>query len=67
MAILSLSACRKPPAEVTVTETRAETSNDTAPKLFATSDERFRDRGRAPSVELPRKAGSSSRPRSSAC
>ncbi|BCU78876.1 hypothetical protein [Luteolibacter sp. LG18] len=48
VAVLSLSACRKPPAEVTVTETRAETSNDTTPKLFATSDERFRDKRTSP-------------------
>lgn len=43
LAILSISSCRKPPAEVTVTETRALTSKDVAPKLFATSDQRFRD------------------------
>lgn len=29
--------------EITVTETRAATTRDEAPKLFATSDERFRD------------------------
>ncbi len=43
IAILPISSCRKPPAEVTVTETRALTSKDVAPKLFATSDQRFRD------------------------
>jgi hypothetical protein len=43
IAILSISSCRKPPAEVTVTEFRALTSKDAAPKLFATSDQRFRD------------------------
>jgi len=48
VAVLSLSACRKPPAVVTVTETRAETSNDTKPKLFASSDERFRDQRPSP-------------------
>lgn len=43
IATLSISSCRKPPAEVTVTESRALTSKDAAPKLFATSDQRFRD------------------------
>lgn len=43
LAILPLSSCRKPPAEVTVTETRAHTTKDVATKLFATSDQRFRD------------------------
>jgi len=43
MALLSIPSCRKPPAEVVVTETRAHTSKDVAPKLFATSDQRFRD------------------------
>jgi hypothetical protein len=43
IAIFPISSCRKPPAEVTVTETRSLTSKDVAPKLFATSDQRFRD------------------------
>lgn len=43
IAILSIPSCRKPPAEVTVTETRVLTTKDVAPKLFATSDQRFRD------------------------
>ncbi len=37
-----LSSCEKP-KEIVVTETRAVTTRDKAPKLFATSDERFRD------------------------
>lgn len=37
-----VSSCREK-EEVTVTETRATTTRDAAPKLFATSDERFRD------------------------
>ncbi|MFD0894524.1 hypothetical protein ACFQ5Q_12920 [Luteolibacter ambystomatis] len=48
VAVISLSACRKPPAEVTVTETRAETSLDAKPKIFATSDERFRNQRPSP-------------------
>lgn len=36
------SACQEK-KEVVVTETRESTSRDKAPKLFATSDERFRD------------------------
>jgi len=36
------SSCEKK-KEVVVTETRATTTRDQAPKLFATSDERFRD------------------------
>jgi len=43
VAVLSLPACRKPPAEVTVSETRVETTRDGTTKLGATSDERFRD------------------------
>ncbi len=43
IALIPISSCRKPPAEVTVTETRVLTSKDAAPKLFATSDQRFRD------------------------
>lgn len=42
LAVLSLASCKKP-KEVTVTETRQLTTKDHAPKLFATSDERFRD------------------------
>ncbi len=37
-----LSSCEEK-TEITVTETRGETTRDRAPKLFATSDERFRD------------------------
>jgi hypothetical protein len=37
-----LASCEEK-KEVTVTETRAATTRDVAPKLFATSDERFRD------------------------
>jgi hypothetical protein len=38
-----LVSCREKPAEVTVAETRPLTLKDVAPKLDATSDERFRD------------------------
>jgi hypothetical protein len=37
-----ISSCEEK-SEMTVTETRPETTRDKAPKLFATSDERFRD------------------------
>jgi hypothetical protein len=40
---LLCSACEKKPDRMTVEETRAETTKDRAPKLFATSDERFRN------------------------
>ncbi|RYD19834.1 MAG: hypothetical protein EOP88_17465 [Verrucomicrobiaceae bacterium] len=40
--VLTFSACEKK-TEVTVTETREPTTRDAKPKLFATSDERFRD------------------------
>lgn len=40
--LVLLSSCREE-AEPVVTETRAVTTRDQAPKLFATSDERFRD------------------------
>lgn len=36
-------SCEKKEARMTVTETRVKTTKDRAPKLFATSDERFRD------------------------
>jgi hypothetical protein len=39
---LILSSCEEK-KEITVTETRTATTRDIAPKLFATSDERFRD------------------------
>lgn len=39
---LVFSSCEKP-AEITVTESREATTRDGKPKLFATSDERFRD------------------------
>ncbi|MEO5914243.1 MAG: hypothetical protein ABIS50_08425 [Luteolibacter sp.] len=41
-SVLVFSGCEEK-KEITVTETRKETTRDTAPKLFATSDERFRD------------------------
>lgn len=41
-SLLVLSGCEEK-KEVTVTETRKETSRDGKPKLFATSDERFPD------------------------
>jgi len=40
--LVLLNSCEEK-KEVTVTETRAATTRDVAPKLFATSDERFRD------------------------
>lgn len=43
MALGSLVSCREKPAEVTITETRPLTTKDIAPKLDATSDQRFRD------------------------
>jgi len=52
VAVISISSCRKPPTEVTVTETRVSTSKDLAPKLFATSDQRFRDAKASP-VQAP--------------
>lgn len=42
-SVVMFSACGEKKTEVTVTETRAATTRDEAPKLFATSDERFRD------------------------
>lgn len=40
---LTLSSCGEKKSEVTVTETREPTTRDAKPKLFASSDERFRD------------------------
>jgi hypothetical protein len=40
---LLLPACEKKAARMTVGETRGETTKDHSPKLFATSDERFRN------------------------
>lgn len=41
--LLAVAGCDKPGAEVKVEETRPMTSRDGKPKLFATSDERFRN------------------------
>ncbi len=41
-SVVMFSGCEEK-KEITVTETRAATTRDGAPKLFATSDERFRD------------------------
>jgi hypothetical protein len=41
-SVVMFSGCEEK-KEITVTETRAATTRDLAPKLFATSDERFRD------------------------
>lgn len=41
-SLVALCSCNEQ-KEVVVTETRAATTRDKAPKLFATSDERFRD------------------------
>ncbi len=45
VAVLCLmcASCGKKAGRVTVEETRSQTSRDRDPKLFATSDERFRD------------------------
>jgi hypothetical protein len=57
-SLLCLSSCQEK-KEVTVTETRSLTTRDSAPKLFATSDERFRDakpspvKGETPEGWLP--------------
>ncbi len=40
---VSLASCEKQAQRMTVEETRQPTSKDRDPKLFATSDERFRD------------------------
>ena len=40
---LLFASCEKAAERVVVTETRGVTTKDAAPKLFATSDERFRD------------------------
>jgi hypothetical protein len=48
IAVCLLTSCREKPAEVTLTETRRLTSKDVAPKLDATSDERFRDAKASP-------------------
>jgi hypothetical protein len=51
--LLVLPGCEKP-KEVTVTETRRVTTADGTPKLFATSDERFRDAKPSPvTADLP--------------
>jgi hypothetical protein len=41
-SLFLFSSCEEK-KEITVTETRGETTRDRSPKLFATSDERFRD------------------------
>jgi hypothetical protein len=52
--LVVLTGCREEPVEVTVETTRELTTEDRAPRLFATSDERFRNarpspvRGEAP-------------------
>ncbi len=43
MTCLWLTSCEKSGERILVTETRQETSKDVTPKMFATSDERFRD------------------------
>jgi hypothetical protein len=40
---LMIPACEKKAARMTVEETRSATTKDSSPKLFATSDERFRN------------------------
>lgn len=51
-----VTSCEKKAAEVTVTETRPATTRDAAPRLSATSDERFRDAKPSP-VTAPTPAG----------
>ncbi len=55
MLLVPLVSCEKS-GEVVVTETRERTTKDGKPKLFATSDERFRDAKPSPveAGELPR-------------
>jgi len=48
MAAGMLSSCRREASEVVVTETRAISKKDGTPKLFATSDERFRETREGP-------------------
>lgn len=43
LTCLSLLGCEKPKERVMVEEMRERTTKDVAPKMFATSDERFRD------------------------
>ena len=42
-SVLSLAGCEDKKDEMLVTETREATTRDVSPKLFATSDERFRN------------------------
>jgi len=52
-SVLFLAACEEK-KEITVTESRAPTTRDAAPKLSATSDERFRDAKPSPvTAETP--------------
>ncbi|MDA0767365.1 MAG: hypothetical protein O3A92_11150 [Verrucomicrobia bacterium] len=46
--LLGLGACKEKPPEVVVTETREVNTSDGAPKLMATSQERFRGGAGAP-------------------
>lgn len=50
LACLLFTACERADDEVVVTETRAITTRDVSPKLFATSDERFRNARPSPLV-----------------
>lgn len=43
LVCLLIAACEKNAARMTVEETRGETTKDRSPKIFATSDERFRN------------------------
>ena len=49
---MGLAGCRKTESEVVIDETRPLTSADHAPKLDATSKERFQGRSHAPSARL---------------
>jgi hypothetical protein len=51
-ALIAISSCEEKP-EVVVTETRELTTKDRSPKLFATSDERFRDAKPSPVKGTP--------------
>jgi hypothetical protein len=48
LVAVALSSCRRGSSDATVTETRALSTKDAAPKLFATSDERFREKRESP-------------------
>jgi hypothetical protein len=54
-ALTGLTGCKEEQSEVQVTETRELTTSDRAPKLMATSQERFGQRQPQPQAEAPTK------------